>query len=301
MFTDNFCRYEFKFPVSYDTMDRLMDDLDPYVSKDSYANEFGYYCLSSIYFDNDENQCYHETMNGIRYRQKVRLRIYRSCGSLSSASKGTKDEDITDEEPSFFEIKAKINGLVTKRRVKMTLGNSMRFTEYNEKLMADGKGTEVIFTEENTEKLKTFASSNLQILRELQYVILNKRLHPRNVVSYERLALFCTADPELRVTFDINIRTRGDDLDLAKGTRGEPSTPEETAILEVKTGKEIPLWLVKILSKYKYKNMTFSKYCSYFVEMLPEGPLYGAYVKAEHLRTGSDSSAETAGKISEQQ
>ena len=101
-------------------------------------------------------------------------------------------------------------------------------------------------------------------------------------MSYERLALFSKEDPELRVTFDINIRTRGDKLDLTEGTGGKLSTPENIAVLEIKTGKEIPLWLVKIVSKYGYRNKTFSKYCSYFVNMLPNAALYEEYVKAQN-------------------
>ena len=286
MFTDNFCRYEFKFPVSYDVMNAMMDDLSPYVEKDSYANQHGFYCLSSIYFDNDTDQCYHETMNGQRYRQKIRLRVYRSAGDLSAAAgiDAVKDEQIGGDEPSYFEIKAKINGLVVKRRVKMKLRDSMAFTAFTQKQIEEGTDPLTTLSSENLETLKQFNSSNPQILRELQYIIVSKKLKPRNVASYERLALFSKDDPELRITFDINIRTRGDELDLAKGTAGKLSCPEKTAVLEIKTGKEVPLWLVKLVSKYNYRNKTFSKYCSYYVNMLPAESLYAEYVDSEHTR-----------------
>ena len=286
MFTDNFCRYEFKFPVSYDVMNAMMEDLSSYVEKDPYANKNGFYCLSSIYFDNESDQCYHETMNGQRYRQKVRLRIYRSAGDMSTASgvENVHDEQVDGDEPSFFEIKAKINGLVVKRRVKMKLKDAMAFTAYTQEQIESGIDVSGILSEENTEKLKEFESSNPQILRELDYVIVTKKLRPRNVVSYERLAMFSKDDPELRITFDLNIRTRGDDLDLAQGTGGKLSCPENVAVLEVKTGKEIPLWLVKLLARYSYRNKTFSKYCSYYVNMLPAESLYAEYVDTEHRR-----------------
>ena len=286
MFTDNFCRYEFKFPVSYDVMNAMMDDLCPFVVKDPYANQHGFYCLSSIYFDNDTDQCYHETMNGQRYRQKIRLRVYRSAGDLSAAAgiDAVKDEQIGGDEPSYFEIKAKINGLVVKRRVKMKLRDSMAFTAFTQKQIEEGTDPLTVLSSENLETLKQFNSSNPQILRELQYIIVSKKLKPRNVVSYERLALFSKDDPELRITFDINIRTRGDELDLAKGTAGKLSCPEKTAVLEIKTGKEVPLWLVKLVSKYNYRNKTFSKYCSYYVNMLPAESLYAEYVDSEHTR-----------------
>ncbi len=289
MFTDNFCRYEFKFPVSYDVMNAMIEDLTPYVEKDKYANRHGFYCLSSIYFDNDIDQCYHETMNGQKYRQKVRLRVYRSAGEMSAASgvDNVVDEKIGDDEPSYFEIKAKIDGLVVKRRVKMKLGEAMAFTEFTGKQIDEGADAAQILSDENEAELKKFNSSNPQILKELDFIIVTKKLRPRNVVSYERLAMFSKDDPELRITFDLNVRTRGDELDLAKGTGGKLSCPENVAILEIKTGKEIPLWLVKLVAKYSYRNKTFSKYCSYYVNMLPAKSLYAEYVETEHERHGN--------------
>ena len=223
-------------------------------------------------------------MNGERYRQKIRLRVYRSAGDMSGRSgvDAVKDEPLGADEPVFFEIKSKINGLVMKRRVKMRLADAAAFTEFTQRQLADGAGPETVLTAENAEALAKFGASNPQILREIQYVILSKKLRPRSVVSYERLALFAKDDPELRVTFDLNVRTRGNELELAAGTRGRLSTPPDTAVLEVKTGKEIPLWLVKLLARYGYRNNTFSKYCSYYVNMLPAESLYGEYVAAVH-------------------
>ena len=288
MFTDNFCRYEFKFPVSYDVMNAMLEDLSPYVLKDSYGNRHGFYCLSSIYFDNDIDQCYHETMNGQKYRQKIRLRVYRGAGDMSAAAgvEAVKDEQITGDEPSYFEIKAKINGLVVKRRVKMALKDAMAFTELTGRQIDAGTEVSELLGPENLEELRKFNSSNVQILREIQFIIVTKKLRPRNVVSYERLALHSKENKELRVTFDINVRTRGEDLDLAAGTGGKLSCEPGVAILEIKTGSEIPLWLVRIVSKYGYRNKTFSKYCSYYVNMIPAESLYGEYVEAEHARNG---------------
>jgi len=281
MFTDNFSRYEFKFPVTCSVMNAMLEDLSPFVEKDPYGNKAGYYCLSSIYFDNSEDQCFHETMNSIEYRQKIRLRVYRDAGDISGPCgvEAVKDAQIGGDEPSYLEIKSKINGLVRKRRAKMKLDDAMRFIKECERQLDAGTDPASVLDPENKEKLAGFNSSSVQILREIQYIILSKKLRPRNVVSYERLALFAKDDPELRITFDINIRTRGDDLDLAAGTAGELSCPEDIAVLEVKTGSEIPFWLVKILGRYGYRNKTFSKYCSYYVDMLPKDSLQKEYVR----------------------
>ena len=237
MFKDNFSRYEFKFPMTYHDMDCLIGDMKEYVAPDENANAEGYYTISSIYMDNDAKQCYYETINNDYFRQKVRLRVY-----------GRKnDENAT----SFLEIKGKIDGLVVKRRVKMVLKDAMAFVDA---CVKKGYGFD----------LSDFKSSNPQILGEIRQVIVSKNLKNVNVVSYDRLPYVCRNDPDLRITFDFNIRTRGEDLDLTHGTYGKRTLPERLAILEVKTSKAIPYWLVKILGTYGYRNQTFSKYCSHY-------------------------------------
>lgn len=239
MFKDNFSRYEFKFPMSYDDMDRMIDDLIPYVKQDKYVNEFGIYTISSMYMDNVHKECYYETLNNDFYRQKVRLRVY--------GRENTADSD------AFLELKTKIDGLVVKRRVYMKLSDAVAFI--NECI------------EKGTEASIEYKCSNPQILKEIKHVIIRKELKPVNVISYERLPLVSVEDSALRITFDFNIRSRGDDLDLTHGTHGDRRIPKQVAILEVKTNKAIPFWLTKILSKYKYRNQTFSKYCSHYAPM----------------------------------
>ncbi|MBP1587145.1 MAG: polyphosphate polymerase domain-containing protein [Clostridia bacterium] len=237
MFLDNFSRYEFKFPMTYADMDLLIGEINPYVAPDEHVNEQGIYSISSIYLDNAARQCYYETVNNDFFRQKVRLRVY-----------GLHNDG---DSPAFLEIKGKIDGLVVKRRVRMTVDSAMRFIG---ECVDKGNGFD----------LSRYRSTNTQILEELRRVIVAKSLRPVNVVSYERLPFVCLSDPDLRITFDYNVRTRGEDLDLTHGTYGERSCPEGVAILEVKTSKAIPYWLVEILGGFGYRNQTFSKYCSHF-------------------------------------
>lgn len=221
--------------MTYDEMDRMLDDLAPYVETDKHADENGYYTISSIYMDNEKWQCFYETINKDLYRQKVRLRVYGI---------------VTDDSVSYFEVKSKHRGNVLKRRAQMRLGDAMKFMN----ACVNGEDPDV----------NDYESSNKQILNEVKRVIVSKNLKPVNVVSYDRLALFWGEDPGLRITYDVNIRTRDYDLDLTKGSDGRLVNPEDVAILEVKSNKNFPYWLVKILAKYNYRNQTFSKYCSHF-------------------------------------
>lgn len=217
-------------------MKNMLKDLEPYTLKDNNGDSDGWYTISSIYFDNEQKQCYYETINSAEFRQKLRLRVYNKC---------------TLDSTSFFEIKLKINGLVRKRRIKMKLSDAMDFIDdcINKR-------------EINYDEVKC---SNKQILREIVNFIESKKLVPVNVVSYERLALYAKDDESLRITFDTNVRTRGDNLDLTAGTYGNLTSGEGIAILELKTSKNLPVWLVQILGRYGYRNQTFSKYCSHYL------------------------------------
>lgn len=262
MFLDNFSRYEFKFPMTYGDVDLLVGEIEPYVVPDEHVGEQGIYSISSIYLDNAARQCYYETLNNDYFRQKVRLRVY----GLRNGS----------DSPAFLEIKGKIDGLVVKRRVKMTVGDAMAFIgECAEK----GCGADA----------SKYKNTNAQIMDELRQVIVSKELRPVNVISYERLPFVCANDPDLRITFDYNIRTRGEDVDLTHGTYGKRSCPEGVAILEVKTSKAIPYWLVRILGGFGYRNQTFSKYCSHFSPqpLMLSGPGSGNTHGAE-ARSGAD-------------
>ena len=270
---ENFSRYEFKFPVSFDVMEQMLEDLKPYVSIDQHADSNGCYTISSIYLENEDLDCFAETMNGVDYRQKVRLRIYG-----------------TNTDKSFIELKSKYNGLVIKRRAVLPLSEAMDFLRQTEKQINDGWEKNDIFTDDNQKWLESFNVSSCQILKEIQYAIISKRLKAKNVVSYERVALFDKSSPELRITFDFNIRTRWMDLDLAHGSYGDEVNPPKVAVLELKTGKKLPLWLVQIVSKYGYRNQTFSKYYSHYVKMLMDKneTLYGEYIKFGHAGEETD-------------
>ena len=103
-----------------------------------------------------------------------------------------------------------------------------------------------------------------QILKEIRHVIAAEELKPAVVASCERLPLISLDDEGLRLTFDFALRTREEELLLEKGDYGEKRLPPKTAVLEIKTAKPLPLWLVKILGKYNYRNYDICKYCLHY-------------------------------------
>src|SRR5699024_5406572 len=78
----------------------------------------GKYTVTSLYFESPDKTIYFETKNKLRYRQKLRLRVY----------------DDTDENgTALFEIKQKHKKVVNKRRMLLTLKDA----KSNEQVMRE--------------------------------------------------------------------------------------------------------------------------------------------------------------------
>ena len=66
-----FNRFELKYLISYDTAQKLQEDLKKYVLPDAYAKTLnGLYTLSSLYYDTNDYRFYWEKVDGIKYRRK---------------------------------------------------------------------------------------------------------------------------------------------------------------------------------------------------------------------------------------
>ena len=74
-----FNRFELKYLISYDTAQKLQEDLKKYVIPDSYSKkDNGLYALSSLYYDTDDYRFYWEKLEWLKYRRKLRIRQYET-------------------------------------------------------------------------------------------------------------------------------------------------------------------------------------------------------------------------------
>ena len=67
-------------------------------------------------------------------------------------------------------------------------------------------------------------------------------------------------DPELRITFDTNIRWRTKDMDLTLGGQGRDILEPGQVLMELKIAGSVPLELSRIFSELKIYQTSFSKY-----------------------------------------
>ena len=100
--------------------------------------------------------------------------------------------------------------------------------------------------------------NDLQIAKEVDYLIEHFELKPKILITYERESY--KGEDGLRITFDENLRYRDKNLSLVKGKRDKIYFKDKVnTIMEIKAHGVLPLWLVEILSAEKIYPQQFSK------------------------------------------
>jgi len=96
---------------------------------------------------------------------------------------------------------------------------------------------------------------------------------PKVFIAYDREAYAGSENPALRITFDTNLRWRDTALDLRAGDYGALLMPEDTILMEIKIPGAAPLWLARLLSENRMFPTSFSKYGTYYKQIvLGRGP-----------------------------
>ncbi|WP_096156396.1 MULTISPECIES: polyphosphate polymerase domain-containing protein [Bacillus] len=224
-----FSRYELKFLIPFHVYEEMAEILKRRMVYDRYGDAQGKYNIISLYFDSLDKKIYYETRNKSRYRQKLRLRIYNAA---------------TLEDFAYFEIKKKYKNRVNKRRTGIKLAHAYDYLAHGS---MDGLVLEV---------------SNQQIFNEIDSFRSLYNLVPENIVSYDRQAFVGVDDPDLRVTFDYNLRCRKDNLRIENGADGIFFVNEDLVVLEVKVDHSVPLWLSRLLGELGCRKGSVSKFCT---------------------------------------
>lgn len=211
-------RYEMKFILSKEQLVAFKNALDGHMVIDQYGKS----SIASIYYDTPNYRLIRASIEKPLYKEKIRLRGY-----------GLLKED----DKAFLELKRKADGVVYKRRVKISEDNAVKFLN---------------------NKTNQLESSN-QISKELVYFRnYYQHLEPKIMIIYDRTS-YMELDGDIRLTIDESPRYRTYDLNLHTSMDGELLLPSGSAILEIKVQQEMPLWLVNILSANKIYKSSFSK------------------------------------------
>lgn len=197
-----------------------------------HVDQYGETTILNIYYDTPDHRLIRASLEKPIYKEKLRLRCY-----------GIPEPD----SPAFIELKKKYRGIVYKRRTDMTYEQAVRFLASSD----DG------------------ASS--QIEKEIRYFTrVHSPLSPAMVIACERTAMAGNADPELRITFDRNIRWRDADLDLTHGSEGKPVNDSDAVLMEVKIRDALSLDLAHLFCDLSIYPTSFSKYGTAYEQMTAE-------------------------------
>jgi len=227
-----FNRYELKYLIHVSTYHRLVKDLLNFLEPDEYGDGEGFYKVTSLYYDSPDYSMYRSKVDGLKYRRKVRLRVYPDA----------HPEHLTH---GFVEIKQRIDKTVQKRRVHLPLDDALRVCvgdfdpfELNDELDRSAAG-------------------------EMVYIARAMNLRPSCVVAYRRRALVGGRyDPGMRLTFDSFLQGRIYALDLREDARNYLFLPPDWMGMEVKVNERVPHWVTVILARHGCTLQRISKYCA---------------------------------------
>lgn len=220
-----FNRYEKKFLVKEEQYNEVIKRLEEYMIPDGYSKDGGFYSISNIYYDTEDDELIRKSIERPIYKEKLRLRSY--------GKPGLQDE-------AFIEIKKKFKGNVNKRRITLPLCEAVDYLD--------------------RDIIPKSVDPESQIFKEIQFMRQRYKLIPKVYLSYDRRAYFGKEDKEFRVTFDTNIQARRTELDLTAGAYGMYLLPEGYWIMEIKVLQGMPMWLTQMLSELKIYKTSFSKY-----------------------------------------
>lgn len=227
MAINTFARKEIKFLLDMQQYQQLMEVIPQYMNPDKYCIGGKEYGIYNIYYDTPDDYLIRESLAKPYYKEKIRLRSYYSPASPDSLV--------------FLEIKKKIGGIVTKRRVSMTLAESDEYFATRRKPQATKYITE-------------------QVFRELDVFLNNYPVSPKQYISYQREAFFGKDNSDFRLTFDRKITERRYDLGLNYESYGGQIIRPDQRLMEVKVGNSMPDWLITKLSELGIYKTSFSKY-----------------------------------------
>ena len=209
------------------------------------ADRHSRYTICNIYYDTPDYQLIRTSLEKPVYKEKLRVRSY---GAVSGA------------DNVFVELKKKYDGVVYKRRVTTRAIDAARW-------LRGGRPEE-----------------QSQIQREIDWFMHSYHPVPKAFIGYDREAYAGTENSELRITFDTNLRWRDTDLDLRCGDHGFLLLPEDAILMEIKIPGTAPLWLARLLSENGIFSKSFSKYGTYYKDVVLGGKIGPAYEK-EVLRS----------------
>ena len=226
-----FNRYELKYIINPAQYHGLCADLKNFMIPDAYGDGDGFYRIVSLYYDSPTYSGYRSKIEGLKFRRKLRLRVYPGDDPRKIAT-------------GFVEIKQRTNRTVQKKRVILPIEQAERLCNLAEVPTGlDARDTEAA--------------------EEMAYMVRSLALRPAAIVSYRRHAwMGGTYESGMRLTFDMQLQGRISSLNVREVAKLKYFMPLDSFIMEVKCDERVPVWVTSLLAQHNCRLGSISKYCS---------------------------------------
>lgn len=227
-------RLEYKFLVRNEDINLLRKKMLPFLDVDPFAKgkKDNQYVVRSIYYDTTHFDFYHEKIDGIKIRKKLRIRSY-------DQSSGNKI--------IFLEIKNKYDNFIGKNRSPLNYENVVELLK--------------------TRQLEPYILTNNGYTKSIEdgerflHHFYKDDLKPIILVVYDREAYFSKFDKSLRITLDKKIRfLEKPSLDHLYEVNNLKVAMTNHFVLEVKFDNGYPRWLQDIVVEFRLTRRSVSKY-----------------------------------------
>lgn len=227
-------RYELKYLIDEVVVQGIRDFIRPYLVADAYAdpNAGNSYPVHSLYLDSPSLTLFHQTVQGMKNRFKLRIRFY----------------DGNPDSPVFLEIKKRTTDVIRKVRAALTRGGVAK--------LLDGirpGPSDLISSNGN---LKALAGLN-EFVDTCSAICAAPCLY----VSYTREAYVSPESSQLRVTFDRALYGAMFD----PRTAFQPPAPAYRpvvggTVLELKFTDRFPSWMHTMVEVFNLHRRSMAKY-----------------------------------------
>lgn len=231
-------RREYKYLITEEQADWVRHAIAPFCQLDPFAAKQprNRYSINSLYFDTPALALYHA--NIVEHVDRFKLRI--------------RDYPDSPGGPVFFEVKRRINDVISKTRGRVP------YDCWKQALEEPGQFDWNALGLHHRHAVERFAT-----LMHLHVA------SPKTLVRYEREPYFSVVDDYARVTFDRNIRSqRVDTLTLTEPNKhwrnmddaATMKSSRSLLVLELKFTSAVPSWMVNMVASLNLNRLAFSKY-----------------------------------------
>ncbi len=225
----SFNRYEIKYLVDELRVPQLRAELAARMENDPFS-PCGGYPVTSVYYDTPSLRFYWEKIEGLKFRRKLRMRLYGS------------PHECTDDSSVQIEIKQRVNRVTQKRRIALPYGAARSWLDDRQDVACD--------------------PSQRPFVNEVTTLIGNLDLRPIVTTGYLREAFVgADADLGLRVTIDHRIHGRDRDFHFASPAQNRFTIPPKLAIVEIKANERVLYWVTDMTARLDMSVNRISKYC----------------------------------------